>query len=138
MEKADIRIPADSRNVARAAVRMSLSVSREEEKSLKAEYAPGESYTAGQDVTFYAVWVDEYAILRGDVDIDDTLTVRDATQILRHLAKLPSVFGIAEEAEVESARLRAADTDRDGSITDKDAQELLNHILGLPSALDGN
>jgi len=41
MEKADIRIPADSRNVARAAVRMSLSVSREEEKSLKAEYAPG-------------------------------------------------------------------------------------------------
>ena len=40
MDKTEIRIPADSRNVARAAVRMALSGSRDEEKGLKSEYAP--------------------------------------------------------------------------------------------------
>ena len=84
------------------------------------------------------MWVDEYAILRGDADNDGILSVRDAAQILRYLSALDSVFGSTGEDEIETARLRAADTDRDGSITDKDAQELLNHILGLPSAFDGN
>ena len=36
----DMKISADSRNVARAAVRMAMSGSREEEKSLKGEFAP--------------------------------------------------------------------------------------------------
>ena len=40
MDKTEVKISADSRNVARAAVRMALSGSREEEKSLKAEYSP--------------------------------------------------------------------------------------------------
>lgn len=40
MDKMEQMIPVDSRNVARAAVRMALSGSREEEKSLKAELAP--------------------------------------------------------------------------------------------------
>lgn len=40
-ENQELHIPGDSRNVARAAVRMALSASREEERQLKAELAPG-------------------------------------------------------------------------------------------------
>ena len=36
----ELHIPGDSRNVARAAVRMALSASREEERQLKAELSP--------------------------------------------------------------------------------------------------
>lgn len=40
-ENQELHIPGDSRNVARAAVRMALSASREEERQLKAELSPG-------------------------------------------------------------------------------------------------
>ena len=39
-ENQELRIPGDSRSVARAAVRMALSLSREEERQLKAELSP--------------------------------------------------------------------------------------------------
>ena len=39
-ENQELHIPGDSRNVARAAVRMALSASREEERQLKAELSP--------------------------------------------------------------------------------------------------
>ena len=39
-ENQELYIPGDSRNVARAAVRMALSASREEERQLKAELSP--------------------------------------------------------------------------------------------------
>ena len=39
-DKVELRMPADSRNVARAAVLMALSRSRDEEKTLKGDHAP--------------------------------------------------------------------------------------------------
>ena len=39
-ENQELHIPGDSRNVARAAVRMALTASREEERQLKAELSP--------------------------------------------------------------------------------------------------
>ena len=39
-ENQELHIPGDSRNVARAAVRMALSASREDERQLKAELSP--------------------------------------------------------------------------------------------------
>ena len=39
-ENQELHLPGDSRNVARAAVRMALSASREEERQLKAELSP--------------------------------------------------------------------------------------------------
>lgn len=66
------------------------------------------------------------AAILGDADLDNTVTILDATAIQRHLAELPN----------ESFFDKAADADRDGGVTILDATEIQRHLAGLPANAD--
>ena len=59
----------------------------------------------------------------GDADIDDDVTIFDATAIQRHLAELP----------VENFNEKAADADEDGDVTIFDATAIQRYLAELPS-----
>ena len=77
-----------------------------------------------EDIKLYAKFIPENIL--GDVDSDGKITILDATQIQRHLAKLSS---ISED------RLHCADTDKDGTISILDATVIQRFLAKLIPSL---
>ena len=62
----------------------------------------------------------------GDVDLDGTVTILDATAIQRYLANLE---------ELSAEQLKMADTDGDGAVTIIDATYIQRYLAGMDQIL---
>ncbi len=78
------------------------------------------------------IWLSSYynlyneSFLSGDVDGDGIITIKDATSIQRHIAKLTSI---------DEDRLECADTDKDGRVSIQDATQIQKFLAQLITEL---
>ncbi|MCL1881352.1 MAG: dockerin type I repeat-containing protein, partial [Oscillospiraceae bacterium] len=80
--------------------------------------------------------------LVGDVDLDGSITISDALQILRFLVDLSSTIDPDPERDYVLARLNAQTTDAenataDGMVTIADALQVLRYLVNLPTIEGG-
>lgn len=66
-------------------------------------------------------------VIPGDVNLDNAVDARDATQILRYINENNSIMA-EEEDPLANIRLRAGDVDEDSLITDADAATILSTV----------
>ena len=66
-------------------------------------------------------------VLTGDVNLDGVVSILDATEIQKHIAKL---------VELDDTQLAVADTNHDGNINVLDATEIQKYVAKLISSLD--
>ncbi len=96
------------------------------ETSTEVLYHPGSIYNENKTITLYAVWDEEEIISYslGDVDLDGTISIIDATFIQLYLAQFSSLTSIQKIN---------ADTHKDGQISILDATQIQRFLAQVIS-----
>lgn len=80
-------------------------------------YFAGDTFVISDDVTFRALWKSE--ILRGDVNCDGVVNLRDVSTLIRYFAGWSVIIDRA-----------ASDYNSDGKVNSKDASSIIRYLVG--------